>query len=121
MFNIRCLLSRLILVRLFVMLLCAIRYFSVFSIFFLMIRRPPRSTRTDTLFPYTTLFRSHALANLDRKAQRLQVGGAGATDVMEPPWHQLNRVTLFSRSVRLFVSQFLEDRQHRLVQRRLHI
>src|SRR3546814_15109110 len=28
--------------------------------FFLMIRRPPRSTRTDTLFPYTTLFRSLA-------------------------------------------------------------
>src|SRR3546814_7921677 len=28
--------------------------------FFLMIRRPPRSTRTDTLFPYTTLFRSWA-------------------------------------------------------------
>src|SRR3546814_10926366 len=26
--------------------------------FFLIIRRPPRSTRTDTLFPYTTLFRS---------------------------------------------------------------
>src|SRR3546814_16726594 len=45
-------------------------YFEVFSIrcdelrvryycfFFLSIRRPPRSTRTDTLFPYTTLFRS---------------------------------------------------------------
>src|SRR3546814_8256074 len=32
----------------------------VFS--FLMIRRPPRSTRTDTLFPYTTLFRSERLA-----------------------------------------------------------
>src|SRR3546814_7808336 len=31
-------------------------WFIVF--FFLMIRRPPRSTRTDTLFPYTTLFRS---------------------------------------------------------------
>src|SRR3546814_9992930 len=28
--------------------------------FFCMIRRPPRSTRTDTLFPYTTLFRSGA-------------------------------------------------------------
>src|SRR3546814_12610226 len=27
-------------------------------VFFLMIRRPPRATRTDTLFPYTTLFRS---------------------------------------------------------------
>src|SRR3546814_15515976 len=31
---------------------------SSISFFFLMIRRPPRSTRTDTLFPYTTLFRS---------------------------------------------------------------
>src|SRR3546814_4361733 len=30
----------------------------MYTIFFLMIRRPPRSTRTDTLFPYTTLFRS---------------------------------------------------------------
>src|SRR3546814_9142450 len=30
-------------------------------VFFLMIRRPPRSTRTDTLFPYTTLFRSDPL------------------------------------------------------------
>src|SRR3546814_9667175 len=30
----------------------------VYLFFFLMIRRPPRSTRTDTLFPYTTLFRS---------------------------------------------------------------
>src|SRR3546814_20728347 len=29
-----------------------------FVLFFLMIRRPPRSTRTDTLFPYTTLFRA---------------------------------------------------------------
>src|SRR3546814_18211456 len=36
-------------------------------IFFLMIRRPPRSTRTDTLFPYTTLFRSlEARKLLDR-------------------------------------------------------
>src|SRR3546814_381458 len=32
-------------------------FFNVF-LFFLLIRRPPRSTRTDTLFPYTTLFRS---------------------------------------------------------------
>src|SRR3546814_11874657 len=34
--------------------------------FFLMIRRPPRSTRTDTLFPYTTLFRSPLKALADR-------------------------------------------------------
>src|SRR3546814_12378728 len=32
----------------------------IFHFFFLMIRRPPRSTRIDTLFPYTTLFRSPA-------------------------------------------------------------
>src|SRR3546814_14751515 len=35
----------------------SVLYCDVF-VFFLMIRRPPRSTRTDTLFPYTTLFRS---------------------------------------------------------------
>src|SRR3546814_14482163 len=40
-----------------------------------MIRRPPRSTRTDTLFPYTTLFRSFAAV----KAQ----GPVAATDVRE--------------------------------------
>src|SRR3546814_20512714 len=35
------------------------RFFVIFFVFFfLMIRRPPISTRTDTLFPYTTLFRS---------------------------------------------------------------
>src|SRR3546814_2399139 len=33
-------------------------YVILFGVFFLIIRRPPRSTRTDTLFPYTTLFRS---------------------------------------------------------------
>src|SRR3546814_20898732 len=33
-------------------------YLFPYCFFFLMIRRPPRSTRTDTLFPYTTLFRS---------------------------------------------------------------
>src|SRR3546814_17156072 len=32
--------------------------FHCLCFFFLMLRRPPRSTRTDTLFPYTTLFRS---------------------------------------------------------------
>src|SRR3546814_15155548 len=36
------------------------RLFCCHSFFFLMIRRPPRSTRTDTLFPYTTLCRSSA-------------------------------------------------------------
>src|SRR3546814_16459709 len=34
-------------------------------VFFLMTRRPPRSTRTDTLFPYTTLFRSIRQSHFD--------------------------------------------------------
>src|SRR3546814_1015927 len=46
---------------------------SVF-VFFLMIRRPPRSTRTDTLFPYTTLFRSHQIGAVTGLAWT-EVGG----------------------------------------------
>src|SRR3546814_6680869 len=46
--------------------------------FFLMIRRPPRSTRTDTRFPYTTLFRSldeqgNVLTPLDHDSLRSAV------------------------------------------------
>src|SRR3546814_13827030 len=43
-------------------------------VFFLMIRRPPRSTRTDTLFPYTTLFRSWGLIDSGKpfSSHRLQ-------------------------------------------------
>src|SRR3546814_18686410 len=39
-------------------MVCNVIVFLLCFFFFLMIRRPPRSTRTDTLFPYTTLFRS---------------------------------------------------------------
>src|SRR3546814_20425241 len=53
----------------------------MFVIVFLMIERPPISTRTDTLFPYTTLFRS-AAADLRpkqyRRLHRLGRFGAGA-------------------------------------------
>src|SRR3546814_4760016 len=50
--------------------------------FFLMIRRPPRSTRTDTLFPYTTLFRSGGAAGkLPRQSGRKEERrNAGAQD-----------------------------------------
>src|SRR3546814_13439075 len=47
--------------------------------FFLMIRRPPRSTRTDTLFPYTTLFRSAG------PGQRADDPGAGSAGVQPVP------------------------------------
>src|SRR3546814_4554091 len=53
-----------------------------------MIRRPPRSTRTDTRFPYTTLFRSHwrgrnhraDLAADTGRAPALRLSGPGAAD-----------------------------------------
>src|SRR3546814_19819309 len=40
---------------------------SLLIILFVIIRRPPRSTRTDTLFPYTTLFRSLGVRKIIRK------------------------------------------------------
>src|SRR3546814_16168278 len=42
--------------------------YGVYCFFFLMIRRPTRSTRTDTLFPYTTLFRSVGEEGVERDA-----------------------------------------------------
>src|SRR3546814_1926880 len=47
-----------------------------------MIRRPPRSTRTDTLFPYTTLFRSHAIG-FDIQYQLVQVGALFDTSAFD--------------------------------------
>src|SRR3546814_1015504 len=44
--------------------------------FFLMIRRPPRSTRTDTLFPYTTLFRAPFYDNVRRHFAWMDASGA---------------------------------------------
>src|SRR3546814_12330886 len=43
-----------------------------------MIRRPPRSTRTDTLFPYTTLFRSNASLRIKSKINKYFTARAGA-------------------------------------------
>src|SRR3546814_20641686 len=48
--------------------------------FFLRIRLPPRSTRTDTLFPYTTLFRS-GVEGLDAAEHRLDLGQRRAEPV----------------------------------------
>src|SRR3546814_2916420 len=52
--------------------------------YFLMIRRPPRSTRTDTLFPYTTLFRSeedHTGSGGEGTSQLDQAGQTGGQRV----------------------------------------
>src|SRR3546814_14044507 len=47
-----------------------VTYVGVF--FFLMIRLPPRSTRTDTLFPYTTLFRSAVFCMVEANAHGIR-------------------------------------------------
>src|SRR3546814_17235771 len=62
-----------------------------------MIRRPPRSTRTDTLFPYTTLFRSEGLPDLrgdreypahDHRAQDSRLSAALPGDIAGPTIEQ---------------------------------
>src|SRR3546814_4133345 len=65
----------------------------LYLVFFLMIRRPPRSTRTDTLFPYTTLFRSPPPASLTNKSPRsppkqMPTTGSRATSC-GPRWARL--------------------------------
>src|SRR3546814_17239722 len=59
---------------------------SVILFFFLRIRRPPRSTRTDTLFPYTALFRSAVIAlhhhpAIMREARADRERGIGIEDI----------------------------------------
>src|SRR3546814_11654877 len=79
---------------------------------FLMIRRPPRSTRTDTLFPYTTLFRSHGYPHspapaLGRRRCRPAVlrcrspaGRGGAAGRLVPPGgHRAGNATGTARVV----------------------
>src|SRR3546814_8144394 len=61
-----------------------------------MIRRPPRSTRTDTLFPYTTLFRSGQQA-FEPAPPRRKIGPAGA----DPP-------ALARQQVRQRAERFIE-------------
>src|SRR3546814_11113668 len=75
----------------FVVFILSISYVVIICAFFLMIRRPPRSTRTDTLFPYTTLFRSPVVWTISpdsraafRSASRCcRAAAAASTDVGE--------------------------------------
>src|SRR3546814_10268974 len=59
-----------------------------------MIRRPPRSTRTDTLFPYTTLFRSSLHP---RRAGQLRAGGGAAGRVRDADQRQPARARRAAR------------------------
>src|SRR3546814_1530656 len=68
----------------------------MFLCFFLMIRRPPRSTRTDTLFPYTTLFRSHPVLRCRRDRRRCWHYESLLNSVSKPnglDWVEIGRAT----------------------------
>src|SRR3546814_14066497 len=58
--------------------------FPIFFLFFLMILRPPRSTRTDTLFPYTTLFRSFTLRQLKELGYSIDIATVSAVELGVP-------------------------------------
>src|SRR3546814_18366027 len=60
-----------------------------------MIRRPPRSTRTDTLFPYTTLFRSYEPDQILEAFRWLAISGAGYNQ--KCTWHEQKLSHLLSR------------------------
>src|SRR3546814_4626974 len=72
--------------------------------FFFMIRRPPRSTRTDTLFPYTTLFRSapSKLSSLAKTAQLSPARGESLPLPFKPRQHVHRVDTDFGDGVAAF-------------------
>src|SRR3546814_12213567 len=65
---------------LYILTYCTYFVLCIYFFFFLMIRRPPRSTRTDTLFPYTTLFRSSPGFVLLRETMWMDVFRAAAAE-----------------------------------------
>src|SRR3546814_10536866 len=67
--------------------------------FFLMIRRPPRSTRTDTLFPYTTLFRSIKKLVLNPMASRQRTRQVFTEDRSEEHTSELQSLMRISYAV----------------------
>src|SRR3546814_16696996 len=84
---------------------CYFDYLSVIlclCIFFLLIRRPPRSTRTDTLFPYTTLFRSEMVRP---EAARRDI----ELKIREQPGHVQRPMLRLGRIDRRMAHQYIHD------------
>src|SRR3546814_16932099 len=88
-----------------------------------MIRRPPRSTRTDTLFPYTTLFRSFGAIRIETARESVLVHPAVALDIA-PDLKRCDGASLSHeiRDQRELPDEFfgvLRHRQRRLGRRRI--
>src|SRR3546814_19571206 len=83
----------------------------LFVFFFLMIRRPPRSTRTDTLFPYTTLFRSDLLLLFLRSVRGLVLLIKVLADIHDLAdrrfrvWRNFNQIETFFFSLDLGITR----------------
>src|SRR3546814_11709377 len=90
--------------------------------FFLMIRRPPRSTRTDTLFPYTTLFRSTGVhvneisTFLERETGRVDLDSVNPSWLIFSDGFSSSRVlsSLFKRLFDIAASLVLDRKSTRL-------
>src|SRR3546814_7341409 len=77
-----------------------------------MIRRPPRSTRTDTLFPYTTLFRSLALAYAEAYPERcrgMALRGIFTCSHEEVEWFLCGMGRFFPEAWRAFAAAIPAD------------
>src|SRR3546814_11836068 len=86
-------------------------------IFFLMIRRPPKSTRTDTLFPYTTLFRSDPALPGRRPAtgcRRLRVLARPRRQASDPRRHAAGAGVALARLLRAARTRAGPGRRHGL-------
>src|SRR3546814_9059603 len=64
-----------------------------------MVRRPPRSTRTDTLFPYTTLFRSPPAEEVGRRSRI-----AAAVTPSQAPKPQIFEAPMVNRTIALWLA-----------------
>src|SRR3546814_7834943 len=94
-------------------------------IFFLMIRRPPRSTRTDTLFPYTTLFRSfrartvnalrQALARDPAPTKVLGMSALGLVEMTRSEEHTSELQSLMRIAYAVFCLEKKKDTKHTLL------
>src|SRR3546814_2706491 len=91
-----------------------------------MIRRPPRSTRTDTLFPYTTLFRSHLVAAEALFGPERQLDRIGEAEILVDPVgeraevaHFLDDLVLAAENVRIVLRELAHA--HQPVQRAVRL
>src|SRR3546814_9033938 len=82
-----------------------------------MIRRPPRSTRTDTLFPYTTLFRSDGVRGLAVRGQPLRRGQMQAAcgtrhALLQAPLQEAREQVVIAEPLSLLVHRQQRSEEH---------